>query len=137
MWPFRKRHELSLASLDDPVFGRTSFEGGIWEAVPADWDNGFVIWIDADEQGPSDIQRDFFRQLRPLLADLHRRATDFVKATEQTAILENLKIYSVGIGGDGECRSGAFEMEFCDDEASTIHRVEFSNYIPIRYGEDD
>lgn len=139
MWPFRKRPE---PFLDDPIFGRITFDSAhsisLWSSSPDVFDdNGFAFIIEANIAGPTDVQRAFFQKLSPTLIDLHHKATDFVKATEKTAILENLEIYCVCIDGDEECRQGSFTMEFSDKDANTIHVVNFKNYLPVGYGHDD
>lgn len=143
MWPFRKRVKPVEPFLDDPVFGRITFDHETWVSLPVE-DNGFVVSIDADVAGPSDVQRTFFRQLRPMLGNLQARAAAFVRAAEDRVSvtgkpfgLEDMNIHSLEIGGDDKCRNGNFVMEFADGEAVTVHRLEFANYIPISYGEED
>ena len=123
---------------DDPVFGRITFEQGIWTFIPNPPTEGFMITVNAPESGPTQMQRDFFEKVRASLPDLERRACGFMRSRVDAGVeVSRLSVYSVEIGRDDESRQQRFVLEMSDADAIVIHRVSFSDGEPVDYGYDD
>jgi len=126
-----------VIAADDPVFGRITFEQGIWTFIPNPPTEGFMITVDALESGPSQLQRDFFQKVRTSLPDFEQRARDFMRSRVDPGVeVSSLSVYSVEIGSDDGSRQQRFVLEMCDAEAIVIHRVSFSGSEPVDYGYD-
>src|SRR4051794_40654436 len=116
-----------VVSADDPVFGRITFEQGIWTFIPNPPTEGFMITVDAPESGPSQLQRDFFQKIRVSLSEFEQRARDFMRSRVDPGVdVSRLSVYSVEVGRDVESRQQRFVLEMSDAEAIVIHRVSFS-----------
>jgi hypothetical protein len=126
-----------VVAADDPVFGRITFEQGIWTFIPNPPTEGFMITVDAPESGPSQLQRDFFQTIRASLSDFEQRARDFMRSRVDAGVeVSSLSVYSVEVGSDEESRQQRFVLEMCDAEAIVIHRVSFSGSEAVDYGYD-
>jgi len=124
--------------MEDSVFGRIAFEQGVWIFIPAVGTKGFMVTIVAPASGPSDMQRDCFRQIRSRLAAFQHESLEFIQARLGASInVARLSIYSVEIGADEESRHGRFTLEFSDSDAAVIHRISFDNSRPMGYAHDD
>ena len=132
---FKKK---TVIELPDPVFGRITYDQGIWTFLPTKPDDGFMIGVDAPEAGPTERQRAFFSRLRSDLAEYERRARDYMSSrVEPSVMVSELSIYAVQIEDDEATRRGEFTLEMSDDDASIVHRVSFRAGEPMDYGFDD
>lgn len=132
---FKKK---SVIELNDPVFGRITFDQGIWTFIPSPPTEGFMITIDAPETGPTAEQRVFFQELRSQLTDHEQRARDYMRSRVDDGVdVSRLSIYSVEIGSPEETVRREFVLELSDSEAIMIHRVSFRAREPVDYGFDD
>ena len=132
---FKKK---SVIAADDPVFGHIAFEQGIWKFIPNSPTEGFMITVDAPESGPSQLQRDFFQTIRSGVSEFEQRARDFMWSQVDAGVdVSRLSVYSVEVGSDAECQRESFVLEMCDENATIIHRVSFSDFEPVAYGFDD
>jgi hypothetical protein len=136
MWPFRKKPKLELL---DPEFGRIEYGRGSWCAIPQlGGTSEFMIGIHADEKGPSDLQRNFYREICSDLARLKEVGLAFVKREAFVPVdIGTLEVYSVGIGSEVDCKNRKFDLEFADEQADLIHVVWFDQGKPVIYGCDD
>jgi hypothetical protein len=124
--------------MQDPEFGTITFETGFWGCHIKSGTNEFAVWIDAPESGPSELQRQFYRQMRADLAKLQERALSFIRAKAWDPVdVTQLHIYSIQIGAEEECAKKKFVIEFADDDAHNIHVVWFEAGQPYEYGCDD
>lgn len=124
--------------IQDPVFGRLTYERGGWVCVPHGADDGFMVSVEAPECGPSQVQRDIFSGVRTGLAELEQQARKYVASlVDATIDVSTLTVYSVEIGDDEESGRGWFVLELADDEAEVVHRVEFRGDEPVGYAADD
>jgi hypothetical protein len=132
---FRKKPAIAL---DDPVFGRITFEQGIWTFIPNPPTDGFMVTIDAPEIGPTAEQRAFFQELRGQRADLEQRARDYMRSrVDDGAEISRLSTYSIEIGSAEETARREFVLELSDSDAIMIHRVSFRAGEAVDYGFDD
>jgi hypothetical protein len=132
---FRKK---AVHSVDDPVFGRITFDHGIWSFIPSSTGGDYMITVVAPESGPSDEQRIFFGRIRPQVADFEERARAFIQSeTTGEVDVSILSTYGIDIGDSAETEDGRFTLELSDPNAWVIHRVEFCGDSPILYGFDD
>ena len=123
-----------VVQVDDPAFGRLTYEQGIWSFIPKHPEDGFMVTVDAPESGPTQLQRDFCEKIRSSLAEFERRARDFMRpSVDQGGDVARLSVYSIEIGSDAECEHERFVLEMCDKEATIIHRVSFRGGDPVDY----
>ncbi|MFO1492518.1 MAG: hypothetical protein U1F77_01455 [Kiritimatiellia bacterium] len=126
-----------VIAADDPVFGRITFEQGIWAFIPKSPTEGFMITVDASESGRSQLQRDVFQKIRASLSDFELRARDFMRTRVEPGVeVADLSVYSVEVGSNDESRRQRFVLEMSDSEAIVIHRVSFCGSEAIDYGYD-
>lgn len=127
----------ALTVIDDPVFGRITFESGLWSFIPQSEGDGHMVVIDAPETGPSPQQRDFYLKISRDLAGWENKARDYMQQRfPSNATVRTLATYAVIVGSEDETRSGTFTLELSDDEASEIHRVTFGGESPVSYEMD-
>jgi hypothetical protein len=132
---FRKK---AIIRADDPAFGHITFERGIWAFIPSPQTEGFMITVDAPESGPSQLQRDFFQNIRARLSEFEQHARDFMRSRVDTGVeVSRLSVYSVAVGNEEETRQRRFVLEMSDPDAHVIHRVTFSGNDAVDYGYDD
>jgi hypothetical protein len=125
-------------SLDDPVFGRLTFEKGIWAFIPNTPTEGFMITVDAPETGPTPRQRGFFQDVRSRLSHFEQLARDFMRSRVDEGVdVPTLSTYSVEIGSAEETVNREFVLELSDLQALVIHRVSFRAEAAVDYGFDD
>lgn len=132
---FRKTAGLSL---DDPVFGKMTFDHGIWSHTPSSSGEEFMITVVAPEAGPTEGQRTFYRGIRARLADFEERARNFIREESAEGVdVSILSTHAVEIGDQSETEDGRFTLEMSDPNAWVVHRVEFCGDRPLLYGFDD
>jgi len=132
---FRKK---PLVEAHDPVFGRITFEHGLWTFIPAPHAEGFMIAVDAPESGPSQSQREFFQAVRANLSAFEQRAREFIRSRADSSVDAcALAVYSVEVGSDDEVKQARFVLEMSDAAAVVVHRVSFVGDEPVSYGYDD
>ncbi|MBM4003942.1 MAG: hypothetical protein FJ295_11755 [Planctomycetes bacterium] len=123
---------------NDSVFGHIEFEQGIWMSIPHSRTAGFMVSVDASDSGPSQLQRDFFQQIRDNLSEFEQRARDFMRSRVEPGVeVSSLSIYSVEIGADDATRQQRFVLEMSDTDEIEVHRVEFLGGFAVEYGCDD
>jgi hypothetical protein len=124
--------------MQDPEFGTIKFERWCWASTKLPGANEFAVSVEAPESGPSELQRQFYRDLRADLAKYKERGLVYVKARTHIPVdVTQLHIYSIQIGTEEECRKEKFVIEFADDDAHYIHVVWFEAGQPYEYGCDD
>jgi len=132
---FKKKPAIELG---DPVFGRISFDKGIWTFIPIPPTEGFMITIDAPEAGPTQEQRTFFEQVRSRLSEFEQRARDYMRSRVDDGVdVSRLSTYSVEIGSAEDTERREFVLELSDSDAIVIHRVSFRGDEAVEYGFDD
>jgi hypothetical protein len=123
---------------DDLVFGRITFDQGIWTFIPNPPVAGFMITIDAPETGPTPEQRAFFQHIRSRLGEFELRARDFMRSRVDAGVdVSRLATYSVEIGSAEDTGRREFVLELSDSDAIVIHRVTFRADEAVEYGFDD
>lgn len=140
MWPFLKlfTSKPRAGPFQDPVFGRIVFEGGTWTASAPDPKREFVASIYSPETGPTQIQRDFFRQVKGKIDRLEELAKRHIQSKSEAPIeIEQLHLYSIEIGTDAECKSQRISLELTDSDEILIHGVRFMSEEPVEYYCDD
>lgn len=127
-----RREELVL---DDAVFGKIStYRGdGVWGSCGRDRPHWVCIY--ADDDGPTDAQRVFYLQLLERLSEVERQAKAYIESAGTAT--DELGIYHIEICSDADCAQDSFVIEYCDDEAEEVHRVQFRHGKPVFYGIDD
>lgn len=124
-------------TLEDPVFGNLERDGDLWVGIPSDPENGFMVFVVADESGPSIRQQRFFERIMANLTEHEGEAKSFIGPQNTELDLNSLTIYALEIGTEEELERGEFVLELSDKDAYEIHRVEFKGLIPSIYGIDD
>jgi len=120
---------------DDPDFGVITFEQGLWCSIPPASPYPFMLTVDAGGDGPSEHQRQFLRKLMSDFSSHQSKGLAFVDLHRSDA--GELSVYLLEIPNDGELSCGNFTIEYADVQAETIHRAEFVEFEPTRYGADD
>lgn len=132
---FKKKPAIEL---DDPVFGRITFDQGIWTFIPNPPAAGFMITIDASETGPTPEQRAFFQRIISRLAQFEQHARDFIRSRVGPEVdVSRLSTYSAEIGSADCTGRREFVLELSDSDAIVIHRVTFHADEAVEYGCDD
>lgn len=132
---FRKKPVIESC---DPIFGRITFQQGIWTFIPSPPTEGFMVTVEAPEAGPTPGQRAFFQHVRSRLAEFEQRARDYVRSrAEDGTGVSRLSTYSLEIGDAEDTGRGEFVLELSDPEAIVIHRVSFRGDEAVDYGFDD
>jgi len=117
--------------IDDPVFGKISFDEPFWVFTPGPGPSAFTILIEAPCSGPTDVQRQFFQQVVANLADFSRRCLAFIELSADPPVdMRSLSVYSVTVGSDDDCRCTTFVLEFSDEAADNVHRVQIEEGQP-------
>lgn len=130
---FRNLFRENPPTISDFVFGELTFEELFWVHYPSAPDD-LMVSIDAPEAGPSDLQREFHKNLREKLPLLKEIAKDYIqRELNRVMKIPRLSIYSVEICSDAEIKNQKFVLEMTDDEQDTIHRVTFESERPIHY----
>jgi hypothetical protein len=124
--------------IHDPIFGRLTYENGLWAFIPKEVVDGFMISIDAPETGPSAAQRDYFLDISSRLSKFEQLGRDFIDShSEFTGDVACLSTYSIEVGTDLDCQRQRFVLEMSDNDAAVIHRVTFFDGEPLEYWLDD
>jgi hypothetical protein len=128
-------------AVNDPVFGRIEFRPchglDMWCHIPSVTGEHMII-VSAPLNGPTQAQREFYSALRACIAVREADCKAFVaKQDDPPANLSNMTIYSVEVGSETDITAGRFVIEISDPDAMQIHRVEFKDGQPARYGADD
>jgi hypothetical protein len=132
---FKKKPAIEM---DDPVFGRISFDQGFWTFIPNPPAAGFMITIDARETGPTPEQRAFFQHISSRLGKFEERARDFMRSRVDAGVdVSRLSTYSVEIGSADDTGRREFVLELSDSDAIVIHRVTFRADEAVEYRFDD
>lgn len=132
---FKKQPVIRLA---DAVFGSITFEHGIWTFLPKKPEDGFLIGVDAPQEGPSAGQRAFFCQVRSELAAYEQKAREYMVSHVTSSVkVASLSTYSVQIGDDEATQREEFVLDLSDEDAFIVHRVSFRAGQPVDYGFDD
>jgi len=125
----------------DPVFGEIQYDDdpifNHWLHIPS-LSGRYMLSIEASEAGPSDAQRDFFNGFENNKERYLSQSLSFmVSYGFQKDKVQDMSIYALEIGKDGELLQKNFTVELSDSDAHEIHRVTFENDEPVGYVVDD
>ena len=135
MWPFRKQPNLELL---DAEFGWIDYEHGVWCSILDRNPSEFMVTIHAGENGPTELQRNFYRAILADLSRLCELGLAFVSTDAFEPVdIGTLGIYSVAVGRGEDCEMEKFVMEFSDKQADLIHVAWLEQGKLVVYGCDD
>ena len=127
-----RNHKVPNA-VHDSVLGTITYSDGAWVSTEE-----YMVIVVAPESGPTQIQRDFFENIRTHLPGFERRACAYIGSLgDSNADTAQLSVYSVEIGSEDDCRRERFVLELSDVEANYIHRVGFAGEDVVEYAVDD
>lgn len=128
---FGRRAASESAETRDSDFGTGVFENGHWTFLDAGT-LGFVVVVDADADGPTNSQREFFRSLLARLPALEETARNRILAEAGSGItLPPLQVYSLHLGNEAATLRREFTLELSDSQALVVHRVRFQDDVAV------
>ena len=97
-----------------------------------------MITIYAPKSGPTELQKDFYKRIETNLRILEDRAKEFLlNHNVRGGDVSAFKIYSIEIGDEEEIRKNMYVIEFSDEDANEIYRIQFKKDLPASLAVDD
>lgn len=122
----------------DPCFGQIEYLNGFWSRSPKVNKATLLLFIEADQNGPTEAQKIFYLRVQPQLTRIAQSAIDFIRNEAPQHIARQFVFTTLEIPNDEELAEGSWVLEFVSDpDAGVIHRVGFEDQRPTYYGEEE
>ncbi|OGV54581.1 MAG: hypothetical protein A2X49_11235 [Lentisphaerae bacterium GWF2_52_8] len=132
-WALKERFRERVLT-DDALLGKLEYLDGYWISLSEDV---FPVSIEADENGPTEEQRQFSISLKSKLPQYMEMAKVYLQENLEGKDFLKHELYSVLIGTHAEIVDSAFSLEFGIANEEMIYTVDFKNGVPISCSSSD